>query len=157
GRATSYVRFSGCQRENSFDSRPRCFRIVRSNPEETVMDTAKVQLLTDMDWVLSRCGRPLPLEGSVVYLYKGFMLQSVVPAANTSSSPSQQIFKTITGDTNWCWRSISCALSATPPAIMAQVTTPDGKVIFNGLIDMTSFAGYGSFRYVFTNEIECPP
>jgi hypothetical protein len=122
-----------------------------------MIDTGKLALINQMDWVLSRCGRKQPPVGSVVYLYRGFLIQAVLPASNTSSSSTQQFYKTITGDTTWCWRSISIALSATPPAIMAQITTPDGKVIYNGILDLTAVAGYGSNRFVLTNEIECPP
>ena len=118
------------------------------------MDAGKVQLLTQADFVLSHCGRPQPPQGSVVYIPKAFLIQAILGAAPTSGLT---FYKEITGDTTWCWRSISTALSGSPPAISAQVTTPDGKVLFNGLIDLTIIAGYGSNRYVLTREIECPP
>jgi len=121
------------------------------------MDAGKVELLTDADFVLSHCGRPRPPRGSVVYITKGFLIQAVLPAANTTSSPTQQFYKEITGDTTWCWRSIQTALSGSPPAISAQVTSPDGKALFNGLIDLTAIAGYGSSRYALSREIECVP
>jgi hypothetical protein len=116
------------------------------------MDASKVHLLTQADFVLSKCGRPMPPVGSVVYLYKGFMIQAVLPVTS-----GQTFYKEITGDTIWCWRSISTALSGSPPAIMAQVQSPDGKVLFNGLLDLTVIAGYGSSRYALSREIECPP
>jgi hypothetical protein len=121
------------------------------------MDSGKAQLLTDADFVLSKCGRPQPPVGSVVYIYKAFTIQAVLPIASTTDSSAQQFYKTITGDTTWCWRSISTALSGSPPAVMAQVTSPDGKVLFNGLLDLTAIAGYGSNRYALSREIECPP
>jgi len=116
------------------------------------MDQGKIQLLTDADFVLSNCGRPLPPVGSVVYLYKAFQIQAVLP-----TSSGQTFYKEVTGDTTWCWRSVSTALSADPPAVYAQVMAPDGKVLFNGLLDLTIIAGYGSTRYALSREIECPP
>jgi hypothetical protein len=116
------------------------------------MDSGKVELLTDADFVLSKCGRPQPPVGSVVYIYKGFLIQAVLPTTS-----GQTFYKEITGDTTWCWRSISTALSGNPPAISAQVQTPEGKVLFNGLLDLTMIAGYGSTRYALSREIECPP
>src|SRR5882724_10044194 len=116
------------------------------------MDLGKVQLLTDADFVLSHCGRRLPPVGSVVYIPKGFLIQAVLP-----TTAGQTFYKEITGDTTWCWRSISTALSGSPPAVSAQVTSPDGKVLFNGILDLTVIEGYGSNRYALSREIECPP
>jgi hypothetical protein len=121
------------------------------------MDQGKAQLLTDADFVLSKCGRPQPPVGSVVYIFKAFTVQAVLPSASTTTSSAQQFYKTIQGDTTWCWRSISMALSGSPPSIMGQVTSPDGKVLFNGLLDLTAIGGYGSNRYALSREIECPP
>jgi hypothetical protein len=49
------------------------------------------------------------------------------------------------------------ALSGNPPLIAAQILRPDGKFLFNGLLDLTAVAGFGSNRYLLTREIECPP
>ena len=117
------------------------------------MDAGKFKLITEADYVLSRCGRFQPPVGSVVYIPKSFLVQAVLPVA-----PSNQTFyKEITGDTTWCWRSISTALSATMPAVSAQVLKPDGKFLFNGLLDLTAVQGFGSYRYLLTNELEVPP
>lgn len=116
------------------------------------MDPGKLQLITEADWVLSKCGRFLPPVGSVVYIPKGFLLQAVLPVLS-----NQSFYKEITGDTTWVWRSISTALSAAPPGLSAQVLRPDGRFAFNGMLDLTSIAGYGSFRYLLSREIECPP
>lgn len=116
------------------------------------MDAGKFQLIRESDYVLSRCGRFVPPVGSVVYIPKSFLLQAVLPLAS-----DQTFYKEITGDTTWCWRSISMALSGNPPAISAQVLTPEGHFLFNGLLDLTMVAGFGSSRYLLTREIECPP
>jgi hypothetical protein len=116
------------------------------------MNPGKVELITEADFVLSKCGRPQPPVGSVVYIYKGFLVQAVLPVA-----AGDTYYKEITGDTTWCWRSISTAISPDPPAVQALVQSPDGKVLFNGLLDLTIIAGYGSNRYALSREIECPP
>jgi hypothetical protein len=116
------------------------------------MDTSKFQLIRQCDRVLSACGRPVPPSGSVVFLPRSFLLQAVIPSVAT-----QSFYKEVTGDTTWVWRSISIALSAAPPSISAQVILPDGKVIFNQEIDLTTIAGFGSGRYLLNPEIDCPP
>ena len=116
------------------------------------MDQSKFQLIREADQILSACGRPVPPSGSVVDIPKGFLIQLLL--ATTSN---QTFYKEVTGDTTWCWRSISTALSATPPAISALVTTPDGKTLFNSLLDLTVIGGFGSTRYLLNPEIECPP
>lgn len=116
------------------------------------MDAGKFQLITEADYVLSRCGRFVPPVGSVVYIPKSFLLQAVLPVA-----ANQTFYKEISGDTSWYWRSISLALSGSPPLIQAQVLKPDGKFLFNGLLDLVQIAGFGSNRYLLRREIECPP
>jgi hypothetical protein len=116
------------------------------------VDTSKFQLIREADTILSACGRPVPPSGSVVYIYKGFLVQAVQDVTSDAT-----YYKEVTGDTTWCWRSITGALSATPPAISAMVTTPDGKTLFNSLLDLTVIAGYGSYRYLLSDEIDCPP
>jgi hypothetical protein len=117
------------------------------------MDVGKFSLITEADYVLSRCGRFVPPVGSVVYIPKSFLLQAVLPAAPAT----QTFYKEITGDTTWNWRTISTALSGSPPLISAQVLKPDGHFLFNGLLDLTQIAGFGSNRYVLSRKIECPP
>lgn len=116
------------------------------------MDAGKFQLIRESDYVLSRCGRFVPPVGSVVYLPKSFLIQAVLPLTS-----EQTFYKEITGDTTWCWRSISMALSGNPPAISAQVLAPEGHFLFNGLLDLTMVAGFGSNRFLLSREIECPP
>ena len=116
------------------------------------MDSGKFQLIRQSDWVLSKCGRMVPPVGSVVYIPKSFLVQAVL-----TRDAAQTYYKTITGDTTWCFRSIQFALSGTPPLVSAQILTPTGKYLFNGLLDLTQPAGFGSLRYLLTREIECPP
>lgn len=117
-----------------------------------IVDTSKFELIRQADQVLSNCGRPIPPCGSVVYIPRGFLIQAVLPLAS-----NQSFFKEITGDTTWSWRAISTALSATPPSISALVILPDGKVLFNGLLDLTVIAGFGSNRYLISPQLDCPP
>lgn len=116
------------------------------------MDAGKFQLITEADFVLSKCGRFVPPVGSVVLIPASFLLQGILPLA-----ANQSFYKEITGDTTWIWRSISCALSANPPSVFAQVMKPDGHFLFNGLMDLTQVSGYGSNRYLLSREIEVPP
>jgi hypothetical protein len=116
------------------------------------MDTGKVQLIRQCDFVLSKCGRVLPPVGSVVYIPKSFLIQAALPTGS-----NQTFYKPITGETTWEWRSISCALSQTPPQVSAQVLAPTGHFLFNDLLDLTRIAGYGSTRFLLSRPIECPP
>src|SRR5437764_235111 len=116
------------------------------------MDTGKFALLRQSDFVLSKCGRVLPPAGSVVYIPKSFMVQAALPTAS-----NQTFYKPITGETTWEWRSISAALSQSPPRISAQVLTPSGHFLFNDILDVTQVAGYGSTRCLLSRPIACPP
>ena len=116
------------------------------------MEAGRFQLIHEADVVLSSCGRFVPPVGSVVYIPKSFLLQAVLPVAS-----NQTFYKEITGDAVWCWRALSIALSASPPQVFAQVLKPDGQFLFNGLMDLTQVAGFGSLRYLLSREIECPP
>jgi len=116
------------------------------------MDAGKFQLITEADFVLSKCGRFVPPVGSVVLIPASFLLQGVLPLTS-----NQSFYKEITGDTTWIWRSVSCALSGSPPAVFAQVMKPDGHFLFNGLMDLTQVSGFGSNRYLLSREIEVPP
>lgn len=117
-----------------------------------VSTVGKLELIQESDLVLSACGRFMPPVGSIVYIPKRFLLQAVLPVAG-----NQTFYKEVTGDTLWCWRSISIALSGSPPLVQAQVLTPKGDFLFNGRLDLTQIAGYGSNRFLLTHEIECPP
>ena len=112
------------------------------------------QLITQADFVLSKCGRPTAPKGlSAVYLYKAFMVQAVFSAGTTATS--QTITKEITGSAEWCLRAISITSSANT-AMQLQIQLPNGKFLINSLQDLTQIAGYGSFRYLFTKELEVP-
>jgi hypothetical protein len=114
-----------------------------------------VQLLTQADFVLNRCGRPQAPSGlSVVYIPRSFLLQQYFGIAPTT--PSATLTKEITGDTSWCLRAISIT-SSTTTALSLQVLLPNGKFLVNNLQDVLQIAGYGSYRYLFAEELECPP
>lgn len=114
-----------------------------------------VQLLTQADFILSKCGRPVAPAGlSVVYVPKGFSIQQFFPVSPLT--PTQTVVKEITGDTAWCMRSIQFT-SSTVTALSIQIQLPNGKFLISNLQDALQIAGYGSYRYVFTRELECPP
>lgn len=120
---------------------------------------ADIQLLTQADFVLNKCGRPtvnLPSGVSVVYIPKGFLLQQVFAAGATT--PVQTVTKEITGDTIWCLRSLQISSEAVPvTAISLQALLPNGRFLFSNLTDALQVAGYGSYRFLFTKELQCPP
>ena len=113
------------------------------------------QLLQAADYVLNRCGRPIAPQGlSVVYLYKAYMLQQYFGV--NPNTATQTIQKEITGDAPFCLRSIQMATSSAT-ALSFQVLLPNGKFLVNSLQDVLQVGGYGSYRYLFANELECPP
>lgn len=112
----------------------------------------ELTLLKEADFVLSKCGRPTPPKGlSVVYLPKSFLVQAVVP-----TNSSRTFIKEVNGDTTWCLRAIQ-GTSFAGQALYIQIQLPDGKFLFNNLMEVSQFAGYGSQAFVFNNELECPP
>jgi hypothetical protein len=117
-----------------------------------------LELLTQADFTLDKCGRPRPPQHGVSALYipKGWLLQ-VVFAASTGT-PLQTITKEITGDTLWSFRGIQFS-SSSATAISVQFLLPNGKFLISTLQDSLQIAGYGSYRYAFgTNaELLCPP
>jgi|FreactTroBogLake_1042271.scaffolds.fasta_scaffold18390_3 hypothetical protein len=114
-----------------------------------------IQLLTQADFVLDKCGRPRAPSGlSVVYIPKGFLIQQYFQI--TPTTPENTLTKEITGDTSWCLRAMSISSSATT-AVSLQVQLPNGKFLISNLQDALQIAGYGSYRYLFTRELECPP
>jgi len=114
-----------------------------------------LKLLTQADYVLNRCGRPMAPQGlSAVYLYKAYMLQQYFGI--TPATPTITLQKEITGETSWCLRAIQ--MYTTPStAISFQVLLPNGKFLINEQQDVLQVAGYGSYRYLFAKELECPP
>ena len=114
-----------------------------------------VQLLTQADFLLNKCGRPVAPSGlSVVYIPKAFLVQQYFGV--TPTTPQQTIKKEITGDAPWCLRAISFT-SSTATALSVQILLPNGRFLISNLQDVLQIAGYGSYRYLFTKELECPP
>lgn len=115
-----------------------------------------VQFLQEADWILSKCGQPVPPSGDIriVYRMKYFLIQSVVPQALQPGS-TQTFTKLITGDTTYELRAISSNWFA-GQKIYVQVQLADGSYLSNVLVDQLVFAGYGSNRWVATKPIECP-
>jgi hypothetical protein len=114
-----------------------------------------ISLLTQADFVLDKCGRPRAPKGlSIVYIPKGFSVNVFFPI--TPSTATQTVTKEITGDTNWCLRDMQI-FSTTATAISLQVQLPNGRFLISNLQDCLQIAGYGSYRYLFTKELECEP
>ena len=115
-----------------------------------------IAVLTQIDYVLSKCGRPEPPKTGLSHLYlsRGFIVQQVFDAS--TGSPTQTVTKEIVGDTDWCLRGMQIS-STSATAISLQVLLPDGRFLINNLQDALQIAGYGSYRYTFTAEKRCPP
>jgi hypothetical protein len=115
-----------------------------------------IQVLTQADFTLNRCGRPEPprVDLSAIYLYKGFLVQQVFPAA--TSQPTQTVTIEITGEVPWCLRALQIT-GAVTTALNIQVLKPDGRFLINTLQDVLQIAGYGSYRFLFTHELQCEP
>lgn len=111
-----------------------------------------IELLKQADFCLSKCGRPVPPPGlSALYLYRGIPVQIQLAAAS-----QQSITREVTGDTDFELRAIAISTSSTT-ALYFQAQLPDGRFLTSSLLDITQIAGYGSFRYVFTKPLICPP
>jgi hypothetical protein len=108
------------------------------------------KLLTQADIILSKCGRPTAPSGtSVVMIPHGIAINAIIPALAT-----QTFVKEISGNAPWIMRAISSTTSAN---FSIQIQMPHGKFLFPNLTLDSTWAGYGSYRYLLTEELECPP
>jgi hypothetical protein len=115
----------------------------------------ETRLLQQADVVLSKCGRPIAPSGmSAVCFYRGIPVQAVFPVAPTALS--QTITKEISGDTTFLLRAISTT-SGLGTALRIQIQMPSGRFLISNLADVLTLAGYGSWRFHFSEELECPP
>ena len=115
----------------------------------------QTQLLTQAEFVLSKCGRPAAPRGfSSVYVPKAFLVQAQFAAATTAVT--QTITKEITGSAQWALEAISIT-SSPSTAIAIQVQLPNGRFLINNLQDVLQIAGYGSYRYLVAEELLCNP
>ena len=99
-------------------------------------------------------GSVAPSGASAVCLRRKIPIQIVFTAA--PGSTSQTITKEISGETTFLLRSIS-ATSSAATALLIQIQLPDGRFLLSNLADVLTFAGYGSWRWLLSEELECPP
>jgi len=112
--------------------------------------TSDLRLLTQADLYLSKCGRPLAPKGtSLVYIPHGIAINAVIADLTTST-----YVKEISGPTDWVMRAIS---STDNDNIFVQVQLPNGQFLYNNYIKLSNVGGYGSWRYLLTEELVCPP
>lgn len=114
------------------------------------------QLITQADFVLNRCGRPIAPQGlSTVPLYRAYMIQNWFPVG--PQTPTQALKKEVVGTMDaFLLRSLQMVTS-NATALSLQILLPNGKFLINDLQDVKQIAGYGSYRYLFSKELECPP
>lgn len=112
-----------------------------------------IEVLKRADFVLSKCGRPLPPEKGIAALDipVHFFYQAVVPDEST-----QQQYCEITGQHTFYLRAIS-ALPPDSDPIYVQIKFPDGRFLSQALRDLAQMAGVGSNRMNLDREVECPP
>jgi hypothetical protein len=124
--------------------------IIRLVVEVNPMDT---KLLRQADYVLSRCGRPVRACWPV-----GGVHPDRLSAAGRCAGrlPGNGVTKEVEGDATFCLRAISSTVSAST-ALYVQIQLPNGRFLINTLMDITQIAGYGSYRFLFSRELPCPP
>lgn len=114
-----------------------------------------LHLLQQADRIQSKCGfRPIIRGGSVLTLYKGFLLPMVLQPNQTA------VFtKEITGETVWTLRAVSSdqgMVSVT--GVRLQIQLPNGRFLIGGNgQDVGQFASFGSDRYLMDPELDCEP
>jgi hypothetical protein len=113
----------------------------------------ELEILRQCDFVLSKCGRPMmpKRDLSVIYIPRGITLQGSI-----GTGVADTLTKEITGDTPWVLRGVSITQN-TSTSLYWNVQLPDGRFLINTEQDITQVAGYGSWRYLATKELECPP
>jgi hypothetical protein len=125
----------------------------------------QAQLLTQAGLILSKCGRPQPPSGmTCVDLYRGYYYPKYFPIPTNNPFPADtNEAKEISGDTTFVLRAISALgpqgsypAFASPFSLYFQIRYPNGRLMQQTLIDMSTEAGIGSFRKV-VGEIPCPP
>ena len=113
-----------------------------------------LQLLKQADQILSKCGRPTMQGGSIVPLYKAFLMPMVL-----QPNQSTVFTKEITGETIWGLRAISSdQTSAAVFGVRLQIQLPNGRfLIGNNGQNVGQFAWIGSYRYLMDPEVDCFP
>lgn len=111
-----------------------------------------IQLLSDVDLMLSKCGRPLRHSDGTVFLPlpKWFFFQ-----ANHNASTTETEAREIFGDTVWMLRSYAIA----PPAneLYWRLEFPNGRYLQNQNRLMSQVAGTGSQRQPIVPDVPCAP
>lgn len=111
-----------------------------------------LQLLSQADQVLSKCGLRTFQGGSVVPLQKSFLMPMVLqPGQSTIYT------KEITGETIWAMRAISSdQTSGVITGVRLQIQLPNGRFLIGGNgQDIGQFAWFGSWRYLMDPEVDC--
>jgi hypothetical protein len=112
-------------------------------------------LINQADRALSSCGaRPIIRDGSVVPLYKSFLMPMLLQPGQTVN-----FLKEITGDALWELRAISSDQgSNSVVGARIQIQLPTGRFLFGGNgMDVGQFAWVGSYRYLMDPPEECEP
>jgi hypothetical protein len=114
------------------------------------MDT---QLLTQADYTLSKCGRPVPPDGvRAVDIPHSLVYNAVLPASAISTVTG---YRSVPGETTFMLRAFSIVGSTTDNCYL-RIQLPDGTFFSNALDSMSLNALVGSYRRSLSKEVACP-
>ncbi len=123
-----------------------------------------LQFATQAGQILSKCGKPvtqIPSGNVLAWPYKGFLVQAAFPAnpqlATPPSSALQTLRKEITGPTMWSLRAIQANIAAQNAGVSVQIRKPNGRYLISNLQDLGMWAGFGSNKFLLTQEVDCEP
>lgn len=115
----------------------------------------KLELLRQMDAILSKCGRPtLPGGVTCVPLVKDIVVPMVLESGQTTV-----FMREIPGDTLWQLRAISSDQGMNSiKNIRVQIQFPNGRYLFGGNgQDIGQFAWIGSYRFLMDPSLDFEP
>ena len=114
----------------------------------------KLELLRQMDAVLSKCGRPT-LPGGVTCdpIVKDIPVPMILESGQTTV-----FMREIPGDTTWRLMAIQSDGGINASNIRVQIQYPNGRYLFGGNgQDISQFASVGSYRFLVTPPMDFQP
>lgn len=111
------------------------------------------QLLTQADYALSKCGRPVPPDGVRAVDIPHALVYNAVLAAGVLSTVTG--YRSVPGETTFMLRAFSIVGSTTDNCYI-RIQLPDGTFFSNALDSMSLNALVGSYRRSLSKEVACP-
>ena len=116
------------------------------------------QLLTQADFALSKCGRPIPPDGvRAVDIPHVLVYNALLPVGSTIIPDPVTVtgYRSVPGDTTFMLRAFSIVGSVTQNCYI-RIQLPDGTFFSNVLDSMSLNALVGSYRRSLSKEFPCP-